>query len=75
MNAVLVDSNVILDVITEDPRWGSWSRETLARCADEAELVVNPIIYAEVSIGFAKIEEVEAALPADSFRREPLPWR
>ncbi len=74
MKPVLVDSNVILDVVTEDPHWGAWSRETLACCADEAELVVNPIIYAEVSIGFAKIEEVEAALPAESFRREPLPW-
>ena len=74
MKWVLVDSNVILDVVTEDPNWGAWSRETLARCADEAELVINPLIYAEVSIGFAEVEEVEGALPADSFRRESLPW-
>ena len=49
MKSVLVDSNVVLDVVTEDPNWGAWSRETLARCADEAELVINPLIYAEVS--------------------------
>ena len=36
--------------------------------------MINPIIYAEVSVRFARIEELEEALPADLFRREPLPW-
>ena len=48
---VLVDSNVLLDVLTEDPEWFAWSSESLARCADEAEIVLNPIVYAEVSVG------------------------
>ncbi len=74
MSAVLVDSNVILDVLTEDPRWYAWSAEALARQAEEAALVVNPIIYAEVSIRFATIEELEDALPAAFFQRAPLPW-
>ena len=74
MSAVLVDSNILLDVLTEDPRWFSWSSEALARCADESGLVINPIVYAEVSIGFDRIEDVESALPQDVFVRSPLPW-
>jgi predicted nucleic acid-binding protein len=71
---VLVDSNVLLDVLTEDPEWFAWSSESLARCADEAEIVINPIVYAEVSVGFDRIEDVEAALQPDVFVRSPLPW-
>ena len=74
MSSVLVDSNVILDVVTEDPRWGEWSSSMLASCAETGMLVINPIIYAEVSVGFERIEELEDILPADSFRRDPLPW-
>lgn len=74
MTAVLVDSNVLLDVLTGDPEWGEWSEAALAKCADFATLVVNPIVYAEVSIGFERIEELEDALPPELLRREPLPW-
>jgi predicted nucleic acid-binding protein len=71
---VLVDSNVILDVATEDKVWSAWSSATLARIAEHAVLVVNPIIYAEVSVGYARIEDLEAAMPSALFRRDPLPW-
>jgi predicted nucleic acid-binding protein len=71
---VLVDSNVLLDVITDDPTWGEWSAITLERVADEAVLVINAIIYAEVSVGFDSIEAAEEALPPDLYRREPLPF-
>jgi predicted nucleic acid-binding protein len=74
MTAVLVDSNVILDVATDDPAWGRWSSETLATIADEAALVINPLIFAEVSTRYARIEELEAAVPASLFRRDPLPY-
>lgn len=74
MAGTMVDSNVILDVATEDPAWLSWSARTLERAADEAVLVINPLIYAEVSIGFTRVEELEQALPAGLFRREPLPY-
>ena len=74
MSGVLVDSNAILDVLTEDPKWFRWSSEALARCADDSGLVINPIVYAEVSIGFDRIEDVESALPQDVFVRSPLPW-
>jgi predicted nucleic acid-binding protein len=71
---VLVDSNVLLDVLSEDPQWFNWSSKTLAQSAESAPLVINPIIYAEVSIRFARIEELDKALPTELFRREPLPW-
>lgn len=74
MDAVLVDSNVLLDVVTNDPSWGDWSSRTLERTADEAILVINPLVYAEVSIGFAAIEDLESALPGDLYRREELPY-
>jgi hypothetical protein len=71
---VLVDSNILLDVLTEDPQWTSWSAEALARSADEGALAINPIIYAEVSIRFATIEELEEALTPHLFERRALPW-
>jgi hypothetical protein len=74
MTGVLVDSNVILDVATDDPAWGRWSSETLAAIADEAALVINPLIFAEVSTRYARIEELEAAVPANLFLRDPLPY-
>lgn len=74
MNQVLVDSNVLLDVLTEDPQWYEWSAARLEASAATAELCINPLIYAEVSIGFLRIEDLEEALPANVFRRVPLPW-
>jgi hypothetical protein len=74
MASVLVDSNVLLDVLTEDPRWYRWSATALARCADESDLVINPIVYAEVSIRFETIEELDDVLAPDFFQRSPLPW-
>ena len=71
---VLVDSNVLLDVATEDPRWGDWAARTLEEIADREPLAINPLIYAEVSIRYETIEELEAALPLEAFRREPLPY-
>ena len=54
----LVDSNVILDIFTEDPKWFEWSSQKLAECAEKDTLIINPIIYAEVSIRFEQIEEL-----------------
>jgi predicted nucleic acid-binding protein len=74
MTPVLVDSNVLLDIATDDPIWSAWSGATLERLGDEAVLMINALIYAEVSIGFATIEALEAALPTELFRREQLPF-
>jgi predicted nucleic acid-binding protein len=74
MKTVLVDSNVILDVLTEDPRWFEWSSRALSRCADKSVLAINPIIFAEVSVGFERIEDLDDALDETVFSRVPLPW-
>ena len=74
MSAVLVDSNVLLDVASNDPVWGAWSRETLERVGDEAILVINAVVYGEVSVGYSSIEELDAALPVDLLRRDAIPY-
>jgi len=71
---VLVDSNILLDIATNDPKWAVWSSQALAECAEHAALVINPIIYAEVSIGFKTIEALNAALPSRIYKRAQLPW-
>ena len=70
----LVDTNVLIEVITGDPRWGSWSADALTDAADAGELAINPIIYAELAAGFARIEDLDAAVPAEMYRRLDLPW-
>lgn len=74
MADVLVDSNVILDVATEDPSWYAWSAAQIESLAEHHTLVINPIIYCEVSIGFDRIEDLDRSLPPEYFRRDPLPW-
>jgi predicted nucleic acid-binding protein len=74
MTAVLVDSNVLIDVMTDDPFWSSWSTEALRSAAETDRLVINPVIYGEVSIRFSQIEEVERALPRTMFQREHIPY-
>lgn len=73
MPATLIDSNVLLDVMSQDRQWFRWSAAALEACADQGALCINPIIYAEVSIRFARIEELEDALPAEAFLRLPIP--
>lgn len=71
---VLVDSNVLLDVLTEDKRWFEWSSSALAAAADAGPVAINPLVYAEVSVGFERVEELDEALPAAVFERRDLPW-
>lgn len=70
----LVDSSVILDIVTEDPAWSEWSADALAQALDDGPLVINPIVYAEVSAGFDRIEDLDDAVPADDFQRDALPY-
>jgi predicted nucleic acid-binding protein len=74
MKTTLVDSNIILDVATNDPTWAEWSAMALETAANESVLAINALIYAEVSIGYGKVEELEQAIPSTIFRREALPY-
>jgi predicted nucleic acid-binding protein len=69
----LVDSNVLLDIFSDDPRWGEWSSQHLAHAFDAGPVAINPLIFAELSVGFDRIEDLDEALP-DSIERENLPW-
>ncbi|HVQ16210.1 MAG TPA: type II toxin-antitoxin system VapC family toxin [Vicinamibacterales bacterium] len=74
MTGTLVDSNVILDVLTDDAEWGDWSAAMLADAARGGPLAINSIIYAEVSVRFERIEDLDEALPEIYYRRLPLPF-
>ena len=74
MATTLVDSNVLVDFLSEDEEWFDWSSSMLEQAADAGALAVNPVIYAEVSVPYDRIEDLEAALPADYFTRLTLPW-
>ena len=70
---ILVDTNVILDLVANDPVWADWSQQQLEAARLQTTLCVNPVIYAELSIAFKKIEELETVLNEGEFRLEPIP--
>ena len=72
--ATLVDSCVLLDVITGDEQWADWSAEQIAAALDAGRVVINPLIYAEVSVGYETVEELDELLSASDYEREPLPY-
>lgn len=71
---VLVDSNVLLDVFEPDATWYEWSAESIVRCATHGRLVINHVVFSEVSVGFASIETLDSKLPRSLYERAPLPW-
>ena len=73
MNGLLVDSNVILDIFLDDPKWADWSVTALANASYNSTLYINQIVYSEVSIGFDKIEELELALHQGGFQMLEMP--
>jgi predicted nucleic acid-binding protein len=73
MKGVLVDSNVILDLFLNDPDWADWSEATLEELSAANRLFINPMIYAEISIGFERIEELESALLPTGFTLIDIP--
>ena len=74
MAEMMVDSNVLLDVLTEDPAWCAWSSSRLEEFAEQYQLVINPIVYAEISIGFERIEDLDEAVPESLVERRAIPW-
>lgn len=74
MKPILVDSNVLLDVMTDSRDWADESRAAIVGLSAHRQLVINVIIFTEVSISFDRIEDVEDQLPTDVFRREDMPY-
>jgi len=70
---ILVDTNVLLDVLEDDPEWADWSQANLDAATATDTLAINPIIYSELSIAFARIEELEAVIAEASLNMESIP--
>ena len=70
---ILVDTNVLLDLVTDDPVWANWSQAQLEAAALNDDLSINAVVYAECSVGFQRIEQVDAILAATGLRLEPIP--
>lgn len=71
---ILVDSDVIIDVLTRDPSWQAWSEAALSDAADRDEVAINPIIYAEIASGFVTMSDLDRHLGTEAFRRLALPY-
>jgi len=74
VTATLVDSNVLIDVLRGDPTWGPRSDEALIEVLEDGVVLVNQIVYSEISLGFPSVEECDQALDAQGIERIPLPW-
>ncbi len=74
LRPTLVDSNVLIDVLADDPLWADWSINQLERLGLQAPLIINPIIVAELSPRFERASDLEQALALLPLKRETLPW-
>ena len=70
---VLVDTNVLLDVLQNDPRWADWSQDQLDAASATGSLAINLVIYSELSIAFARIEDLEVVIAEASLQVEAIP--
>jgi predicted nucleic acid-binding protein len=69
----LIDTNVLLDLFTDDPRWADWSLRQLEGVSLKGPLAINEVAYAELSVRFAAIETLDAALAEAGVSMEPIP--
>jgi predicted nucleic acid-binding protein len=74
MSGILIDSNVILDIFTVDPTWYAWSDQKIHTLALQHSLYINPIIYAEVSVHFSQMADLDRLLRPEIFTKISLPW-
>jgi len=74
MSDTLVDTNVLVDVLRNDPGWDAWSERRLAEASADGNLVINPLIYAEVCAGYPTQRQTDQVLSSVVYRRENLPW-
>ena len=73
-SGTLVDTNVVFDFLSQDADWSDWSAAMLADAAERGAIVINPIVFAELSVRYDRIEDLDAALPSEYFVRAPVPW-
>ena len=68
-----VDTNVLLDLVTDDPVHADWSLAQLEAAALRGPLLINSVVYAELSVRYARIEDADAFVSQAGLRREPIP--
>lgn len=71
---VLVDTNVLLDLLTDDQEWCAWSEERLLALIETHELAINPVIYAELAPAYRTAGNLDRALRDWPLQRLPLPY-
>jgi predicted nucleic acid-binding protein len=69
----LVDTNVLLDVATNDRDWAEWSVNRLDAASIRGPLLINAVVYAEFSVGFVRVEEVDRVLDGARFEMADIP--
>ncbi len=74
MSSTLIDSNVLIDLFDDESEWQGWSDAMIHAAAGRGDVIINPLIFAEVSAGFDTFEDTDALLTERFFKREPLPW-
>ncbi|MGY5803710.1 type II toxin-antitoxin system VapC family toxin [Rhizobium sp. LEGMi12c] len=70
---IFVDSNVLLDIITNDPDWYDWSIAQLDAASLLGPLCINDVVYAEISVRYDRIEDLDNMLAETGLRIEPIP--
>ena len=69
----LVDTNVLLDLVTNDPDWSGWSIAQLEEAALKGPLCINDVVYAELSVRYDRIEDLDAMLEESAIEIAPPP--
>jgi predicted nucleic acid-binding protein len=69
----LVDSNVLIDLFIDDPRWSDWSLARLQKAVARGPVFINDIIYSESSTRYESVEDFEAALATIGVKITPVP--
>lgn len=69
----LIDTNVLLDLVTDDPEWAEWSVAQLEAAALRGPLWINSVIYAELSVRYERIEDLDALLAETGIEMLPIP--
>jgi predicted nucleic acid-binding protein len=70
---ILVDTNVLLDLVTDDPVWAAWSQQQLDLASTRDELAINDIVYAELSIGYARMEPLDEMIRSAGLVNAAMP--
>lgn len=70
---LLVDTNVLVDVLQDDPQWADWSIRQLRAQAAVHELAINPVIYAELSVSFSTLEALDEVVATLALRLQEIP--